>query len=102
MPANQIPTPSFPGGRIQRAKPTPFQRPSIDLSGPPVARREWKVVSVLDIRAGDILPGVGEVGQVTSVFAPDEDRPWLVTLTGVHGNATTFAGTERIYAFVAS
>lgn len=68
-------------GKVTRKKlPSPYQRNSISLSTPPDQRRYWREVRVETLAAGDTLPGLGTVSDITIypgmvwVFGGDRDH----------------------------
>ena len=112
----RLPVPHLPGGRVQRAIPAPFTRPSIDLTpGAASPRRDWRTVPVTRIAVGDVVPGVGLVTAITEeIHVPDHTAHpsrqeflaavrWDIVL---HNNAVggqrTVPGHETVWAFTAA
>ncbi len=91
--------------RVQRAMPKPFARPAINL-GPGDAlegKRDWRMIPVTHVRAGDI---VADVGLITDVgFTWSMETGSFVVLTGhaadYRSSATTKTCpiTESVWAF---
>ena len=51
--------------KIQRAKPTAFSRPGIELSDP-AERRQWVDIPIEAVRLGDTIPDFGVVAAIGS------------------------------------
>ena len=101
MPADKIVSPSFPQGRVQRAMPKPFARPSISLGGAGPVPRTWKSVRVTDIKRGDNIPGLGIVTDIKENMLFSSDRPWTIEIYGGEDNVKVYSGHESVYAFTA-
>jgi hypothetical protein len=115
---SRIPVPQIPNGRIQRAIPAPFARPSITVGGASVGvpRRVWRNVAAHAVKAGDIVANFGRVTAVDDqVHAPAyrsgltaaqiaDELTWVIALTGTDvGNGTPslhLHGAATVYAFV--
>jgi hypothetical protein len=82
--------------------PRPFQRPSVHVAGAPAAslRREWREIPVTDVRAGDVVPGIGLVESVSEDVSENvSGRTWTVTLVGGDGNLMVLPGEHTVNAF---
>lgn len=102
MPADKIVSPKFPQGRVQRKFPDPFRRPSIDLGGGPAPKhRDWQTVRVTDIKAGDIIPGLGLVTHTEETLVLGDEVPWSVVVYGGDSNVKVYSGHDTVYAFTA-
>lgn len=112
---SRIPVPGLPNGRVQRKIPKPFARPSITIGGcEPTERREWANVPAHQLRAGDIVPGIGRLFEVTEgVTSPAYNSglpwrevadlvSWTVTVKGGVANTRTYQGGEAVWAFTAA
>ncbi len=70
----------IPGNRkIQKAKPTPFSRPGIELSDP-AYKREWVYIIAEDVALGDTIPDFGVVSAIGHTLAGGFDD--LVHIVG--------------------
>lgn len=104
MDVQRLSVPSSPGGRVQRKIPAPYERPSIAIGGGAAAseKREWRQTSVMDVKAGDTVPDIGVVTEVTHTELDAETLDWFVRITGGQGgsNAKYFHGSDSVLAFV--
>jgi hypothetical protein len=105
--------PKTPG--VRKVMPAPFERPSISVGSPAAARRQWRVVAVTSLRAGDTIAHFGRVSAVhEQVSAPDagsglgtaavvEHVVWTVTVIGTDvgqgAPERVFAGAGTVYAY---
>ena len=117
-PVSRIPVPTIPNGRIQRAIPKPFARPSITIGGTAAGEpwRAWRTVVAHAVKAGDIVADFGRVTVVSDqVQAPvyrsgltasqiADELTWVVTLIGTdvgHGAPVRHLhGAATVYAFI--
>lgn len=102
---------SIPKGRVQRAKPAPYSRPSITVGGKPEDKRAWKVISARDLKEGDTIPGLGTVTEVVEevkTFRTNrEGMPgivearvsWTITVAAGYGNERVYDGNDEVWAF---
>lgn len=107
--SQHFPVPSNPGGRVQRAIPAPFQRPSVTIgAGPDQVHRQWRNILVCDIHDGDIVPDIGRIVAVDDIIGDVDSsvfgatyHPWCIRLTGADGLSKTYPANELIFAFTA-
>lgn len=94
--------------QVRRKLPAPFSRPRIDLDGGRRVKRAWQDTSVTDIKAGDTVAGFGTVASVREYVSVDhcgQDNPavqvptWQIRLFNVFGEARTYPGEQRVFAF---
>lgn len=100
----RIPVPSLPKGQVRRKIPKPFARPSISVGAagsPAVERRYWQIVNVVDLKVGDIVPGIGRVFELIEKFDSD-DRSWTMTVKGGLDNIRVYGGNETVWAFASA
>jgi hypothetical protein len=100
MEINRINIPKVPDVRVGKKMPKPFARPSITIGAGTRERREWVTCKIIDIRPGDILPGVGLVSTVSEKL-DTEAKSWTVTVTGGLDQTRVYQGNETVWAFTA-
>lgn len=86
--------------QVSKKMPAPFSRPSITIGGASGPKREWRTVRVVDLREGDIVPGIGRLYAVAERIHDDNDNyNWTVLVTGGLNLTRVYAGNDTVWAF---
>lgn len=80
--------------------PSPYKRPSISIGGGAQKRREWKYVTAMDIREGDIVADLGLVHEITYYHQQDPVQIYVGILAGESKTPIKFESTTPFKAFV--
>lgn len=81
--------------RVQKAKPKPFQRKSIDIAPAEDIKREWRTVRIDEIVVGDII---ANYGQVYGISAPNPRG--LIFVDSGADIGVAWHGEVEVFAFV--
>lgn len=81
--------------KIQRAKPKPFSRPSIELAAPAV-KREWQTIAAEDVNVGDTIPDFGLVANISHTVSGEGT---MVRLVSGHGRELVVPEDDCLQAF---
>lgn len=79
--------------------PAPYQRPSITIGGGTQKKREWKFVTALDVREGDIVADLGLVHEVTYEHLKDPVQMYVHIRAGEHKIPIKFEAGVLLKAF---
>jgi hypothetical protein len=75
-------------------KPSPFQRPGVDLDRP---TRQWREIPAHKLTLEDIVPDIGKITDMQiNRRKESEDYIWIM---GAGGNVAYYGWTETVFAF---
>lgn len=92
---------TLPKGNFKPTKvlPKSYSRPVIDLGGGTKKKREWRYVTALDIRAGDIIADLGVVHEDPEYVRVDDPYEIRVRMRVGENGPLTFDSTTLMKAF---
>lgn len=79
--------------------PASYQRPSVTIGGGVQKKREWKYVTALDIREGDIVADLGLVQEITYFRQKDPVQIYVSILAGEQKTPIKFEAGALLKAF---
>lgn len=85
--------------RPTKKLPAPYKRPSISIGGGVQKKREWKFVTALDVREGDIIADLGLVHEINYIRLQDPVQIYVSILAGEHKTPIKFEAGETLQAF---